>query len=1209
MDTQPKCSTCGKALPANAPGGLCPECLIKVGLGSNADIGPDTEIGAARPAFVPPSVETLAPRFPQLEVLELIGKGGMGAVYKARQKKLNRIVALKILPLGVADDASFAERFAREAQALAQLNHPGIVTLYEFGETNGQFYFLMEFVDGVNLRQLMQTGRVSAREALAIVPQICDALQFAHDQGIVHRDIKPENILIDRRGRVKVADFGLAKLIGQKDADEPTADAASIRNPQSAISNAVMGTPQYMSPEQIAAPGEVDHRADIYALGVVFYQMLTGELPGRPLEAPSHKVQIDVRLDAVVLRALEQQPGLRYQHVSDVKTMVETIASTLPLASSPETPATTGGAPVREQSDLISKLLLFSPIVGVRNGRRVIHWAGAASNGILFMGVMAVFFGGAAFSGEHISGWVVWINVFVLGMLVTSIVRDCRRPIEQLPSLDDKEAGKTPPAGPRASPAQPSRFSRTAIVGAVWAAFPCLFVTQMLMAKFVSLASLTASPVWWTMHLLQQDLLGLSGFLGTTILGWIAVAQIRRSAGQLYGLGLAVFDGLLFPLLALDAVLLWLWTIVIKMLMGSSLDMSRYLEIYQPDIAPALVREWATVATVVTALVVDYLIIRWAWRAANKPVGSAPSAAPEVSPPAVVPNTPLATAACCTAWGSGIFAAATWLMLPHPPVWLVWSILVTALAAVGMAIPVRQSPCGKWALWFGAIQTAVWLTIATLAPWQHYLPDAAEEKGEVRYRVFEAEASSVDTLVPETTRKPGQMMDRELEIPNRPAQIGSPVNMVSQTTEIDGEVLGKLLLDCSKPPWLLVDNRYGFYPWPGMAVSWSYSRLGEFFGTGGGSGILGVQRRNGVLQLRTESHPTHSLNCAYQNALIVWEGNAPQPGRARTFFLPFSRKDGSAKFLVIAFEVSNGEPAKRSIQPNGSHISHNDQTVLLHDDSVDVHYAIFYQGNHLNSGGGLDSSTTNPRAWKEDHNIQLENGRTFGYQRDSVMQDYLHINGKQYDLREGRVFVIRDDGSVERLALFPPLAIAREPEALAKFIAAPSAKADAKLSFGPVVERVVPFSAPCLGHAFQFRSGRLFVDGHGPGTTKEQAAEDQKIIDAAGGADAKAFGLADGLQFAGEGCLFLQTDPSKWLESTETGVVDNLKDTTWIVGILQPTRKDLPLTAYFKTARGEIGILQLLDIVESELGFHTDGQKGYGVKLRYKLVNTPEKKP
>src|SRR5882757_7674724 len=203
-----KCPQCGTPLPAGALAGLCPACLLKLGAAT------DTVTHARQPAFNPPGVAELAPLFPQLEILELIGKGGMGAVYKARQKQLDRIVALKILPPGIGNDAAFAERFTREAKALAKLNHPNIVTLYEFGDASGQFYFFMEFVDGVNLRQLLHSGRISTREALAIVPQICDALQFAHDQGIVHRDIKRVNSLLGRRGRVEVGGFGLAKSVG-----------------------------------------------------------------------------------------------------------------------------------------------------------------------------------------------------------------------------------------------------------------------------------------------------------------------------------------------------------------------------------------------------------------------------------------------------------------------------------------------------------------------------------------------------------------------------------------------------------------------------------------------------------------------------------------------------------------------------------------------------------------------------------------------------------------------------------------------------------------------------------------------------------------------------------------------------------------------------------------------------------------------------------
>jgi serine/threonine protein kinase len=310
------------------------------------NIAPQTEFtGEGRPNGTKvgkpaPSLEELAGKFPQLEILELLGQGGMGAVYKARQKELDRIVALKILPPSAGGSPAFAERFAREAKALARLNHPNIVTLYEFGRADDLFFFLMEFVDGVNLRQLLKTGRVSPREALAIVPQICDALQYAHDEGVVHRDIKPENILMDRKGRMKVADFGIARLM--KLGPEPATGSVAQTPGETLLTEAgnVMGTPQYMAPEQKEHPGEVDHRADIYALGVVFYQMLTGELPGKQIEAPSKKAQIDVRLDEVVLRALEKNPERRYQTAAEFRTRVETAAGDL---NPPAIPSETAG--------------------------------------------------------------------------------------------------------------------------------------------------------------------------------------------------------------------------------------------------------------------------------------------------------------------------------------------------------------------------------------------------------------------------------------------------------------------------------------------------------------------------------------------------------------------------------------------------------------------------------------------------------------------------------------------------------------------------------------------------------------------------------------------------------------------------------------------------------------------------------------------------
>jgi len=308
------CPRCGVALPSTATAGLCPRCLMAEALAP-------TQVEAEPSAQPPLPPEQIAPHFPQLEILECLGRGGMGVVYKARQKTLNRFVALKLLPPERVLDSRFAERFRGEAQALAALSHPNIVTIHDFGQAGGYYYLLMEFVDGANLRQLLRARKFTPEEALAIVPPLCDALQFAHDRGIVHRDIKPENLLIDITGRVKVADFGIARMLGTANA---SGDAGEPAAPQNTTQTAV-GTPGYSAPEQQTDPQRVDSRADIYSLGVVFYELLTGERPGRRLEPPSKKVQIDVRLDEVVLRALERDPELRFQQVSEVKTMVETI--------------------------------------------------------------------------------------------------------------------------------------------------------------------------------------------------------------------------------------------------------------------------------------------------------------------------------------------------------------------------------------------------------------------------------------------------------------------------------------------------------------------------------------------------------------------------------------------------------------------------------------------------------------------------------------------------------------------------------------------------------------------------------------------------------------------------------------------------------------------------------------------------------------------
>jgi len=760
VNTKRICSNCQQPVEVSAPHGLCPECLLKAGLGTGVALGPDSQTEGRRASFVAPTVEEMARLFPQCDILGLIGQGGMGAVYKARQKTLDRVVALKILPPGIGKDPAFAERFTREAKALARLNHPGVVTLYEFGQADGPFFFLMEFVDGMSLRHLLEVERISAREALAIVPQICDALQYAHDQGIVHRDIKPENVLLDRQGRVKVADFGLAKLMEtQGEATPGTTVSSSAVSPLTEAGK-VMGTPQYMAPEQRDHPTEVDHRADIYSLGVVFYQMLTGELPGQRIEPPSQKVQIDVRLDEVVLRALEKQPGRRYQHASEVKSAVATIAATRPPAADVPSLAEARGrvqAPgfglcfigaantlfavglllwltlgawaasqrpaAFELSDLKSTFLklgfvtvpllllalvlgvlvvagglymrrlqqyrlavaasilaVFSPlgvlglpisiwclvvlmdpkvreafaatrrgkadrrpeitpsldpspasrsrqeswkthmaVVGVRKGKRVVHWPGVA----LSSSLMAFLFLAGALLPHFVSGhsipppfaFAMMVVLIFVTMSLAVYVGLRKRPIERLVRLEEGLPRQRGVAG-KTTNGSGSRLSRTAVAGLVMAALSFLLPGLLYLLMQPSIPDAAAvRPLLW-----PSVILGGLLACATTIVGAVGVTQIRRSAGRLCGLGLAVFDGLFFPLLALDALILWTSFGVARL---ASFMVIPWLDSHDLAFRYAPGVETWTLLTLVFIAWVDFLVIRHLWRAVNRSLANA----------------------------------------------------------------------------------------------------------------------------------------------------------------------------------------------------------------------------------------------------------------------------------------------------------------------------------------------------------------------------------------------------------------------------------------------------------------------------------------------------------------------------------------------------------------------------------------------------------
>ena len=333
------CPTCATSIPADAPDGLCPRCVVSAALGPELASGGLGSLGhsmisgsgaSARPTASVPEVSEVAELLPHLEVLEELGRGGMGVVYLARQPSLDRLVALKLLPRELGQDPAFSERFSREARALARLDHPNVVTIHDSGTAGGYSYFLMEYVDGSTLRDLMQADALTPGEALELLPQICAGLQFAHEQGLVHRDLKPENLLVTDDGRVKIADFGLAKLLG------PERAGATLT-----LTHQVMGTPHYMAPEQIRG-GEVDRRADVYALGVVLYELLTGELPIGRFGPPTGEAVVD----AAVLRCLDADPERRFAEIREVQDALE--GQTVPERSRPRaTSLPASGDPTR----------------------------------------------------------------------------------------------------------------------------------------------------------------------------------------------------------------------------------------------------------------------------------------------------------------------------------------------------------------------------------------------------------------------------------------------------------------------------------------------------------------------------------------------------------------------------------------------------------------------------------------------------------------------------------------------------------------------------------------------------------------------------------------------------------------------------------------------------------------------------------------------
>jgi serine/threonine protein kinase len=263
------------------------------------------------PGFTAPPISQLAPLFQGYEIESLIATGGMGAVYCAVQKSLDRTVAIKILPREFGSDAAFCESFEAEAKAMARLNHPNLIGVYDFGEADGMLFIVMEYVPGQSLYHSANGIAIDANEAIRLVSGICNGLAHAHENGILHRDIKPSNILLDLHAEPKIGDFGLARPLDRK-----------IQEGEQ-----IFGTPHYTAPEVVKPPHTVNQRADIFSVGVLLHELLTGKLPADDRRPASAIIHCDPRFDAIIRNATNPVPELRYSSAAQITRDLQAIAA------------------------------------------------------------------------------------------------------------------------------------------------------------------------------------------------------------------------------------------------------------------------------------------------------------------------------------------------------------------------------------------------------------------------------------------------------------------------------------------------------------------------------------------------------------------------------------------------------------------------------------------------------------------------------------------------------------------------------------------------------------------------------------------------------------------------------------------------------------------------------------------------------------------
>lgn len=957
------CPQCGAAIPEASEHGLCPRCVFAKVLQPTAEAG--------NPSPTPPEIDAVRAAFSSLEVIELIGSGGMGSVFKARQSQLDRFVALKILPTALAEQPGFSERFQREAQALAKLNHPHIVTVHDFGQAGGFFYLLMEFVDGVNLRQLLQTKKLTPKEALSIVPPVCDALQCAHDHGIVHRDIKPENLLIDKAGIVKIADFGIAKIVGCEagtiSCDEPAQTSVSASLP--------FGTPDYAAPEQ--ANGTADHRADIYSLGVVLYEMLTGERPTGKIEAPSKRVQVDLRIDELVLRALEKTPELRFATAAEFRTQVEEVAK-----------EATTSAPLQSKSEA------------------------------------------AGFAPDHL--FPPWLRLLLGAAFVILLLNFAAPHVTRLGNNTE------------------STF--TIGLSGPWLAVYPQYIDQFRMVRAVKWNFRTSAFLSGVIAAVIACVL-ISGRPDSRLRRWLPKLLTERMRSR------RPRAPILLGRLALLGILLA--TVAMAVAIAT----------------PAGLRHAVVIPIGVSGNIVNVDVVTHVGRGNAELLAelSGPKLPAEITSkqvPGVINPTPRTGSTPWQALPSGINKTRLRFALPTREL---------AQQAFDNLRPLNKENDASGGLRFAGLFFEVSsprgdtyrarlqigpLLTAARPEWTNVYVSQFRSEESTCHLSFDIHASQSGTVsLSHDSNRPFVQLQRladsnlfgttlRLELlkvsDDRVTLIRQFGGAISRTDLVGS--FEELAEQLRKTKQLSVRIERGteieLCELQGKPISLRVELDGPL--SGASTRPLASPISVGLTAFALVIFVAISL-------LVIFRPNMRVASAWGVVLLPALL----AGLALIAWKSSRSfvplgtRPPLAGIQafPTGSHISRNHHSVVVTHDraATTLHHVLYSAGDSSTTASGSQNHAAS--TWVDEGTVKLRNGRAFGYRREALTPDELRINGTAYDLRKGRVIFLEDDGTTAQFRLFPELAVARDPDAIARLIASEEVAAGSRSAMAFTITR------------------------------------------------------------------------------------------------------------------------------------------------------------